>query len=73
MSHSDQNDSSERQPEQGLRSVQETVDEANQAIEASRAQIARSRALGRSEAELARKIDRISEGNGASAGQDGSS
>jgi hypothetical protein len=60
-------------PEQGWRSLQETVDQANRAIEGSRAEIARSRALSQSEADLAREIDRIEEENGASQGQSGGS
>ncbi len=42
------------------RSLNETVDRANRVIESARAEIARSRALSRSEADRAREIDRIS-------------
>jgi hypothetical protein len=63
----------DREPKQGVRSLQDTLDEANRAIEGSWAEIARSRALSQSEIELSREIDRIGEGNGVSDGQGGGS
>ena len=61
MSHSDQPDSPDSNSEQSQRSLGETVDQANRAIEESRAEIARSQALRQSVADLARELDRISQ------------
>jgi hypothetical protein len=62
---SDQPDPPISKSEQSQRSVDETMDQASRAIEAARAEVARSRALTQSEADIAREIDRISEENGA--------
>lgn len=42
-------------------SIDETVDQANKAIEDARAEIARAQALRRSTVDLARELDRISQ------------
>jgi hypothetical protein len=47
--------------EQGQRSFAKTMEEANHAIEQTRAQIIRSRALSQSEADLAREIDSLND------------
>ena len=62
MSHSDQPDSPNSNSEQSQRSLGETVDQANRAIEESRAEIARSQALRQSVADLAHELARMSEG-----------
>ena len=46
--------------------VLQALDQANQVIEQSRAEIARSQALGQSVADLAHQLDRITEQSGAS-------
>jgi hypothetical protein len=62
MSSPGQTDPQSSTPKQGQGSLAETIDRANQAIAASRAEIARSRALSRSEADLARQFDRLGKG-----------
>jgi ABC-type transporter Mla subunit MlaD len=57
----DQTDPSGSKSEQGQRSLNQTIDQANRAIEGSRAEIARSHALGQSVADLTRKLERISD------------
>jgi hypothetical protein len=47
--------------------VEETIELANQAIEQTRAEIARSQALSQAEADLAQTIGQIAEEHGASA------
>ena len=47
--------------------VEETIELANQAIEQTRAEIARSQALSQVEADLAQAIEQIAEEHGASA------
>ncbi|WP_445504588.1 hypothetical protein [Microvirga sp. G4-2] len=59
MNERDQSASHENKPEQGQDALGETIQQANRAIEASRAEIARSQALGRSEAELSRQFDKL--------------
>ncbi len=61
MNHPDPPDPPDRNSGQSQRSVGETIDQANRAIEESRAEIARSQALGQSVADLARELDRISQ------------
>jgi hypothetical protein len=56
-----QPDPSGSKSEQGQRLLGETIDQANRAIEGSRAEIARSHALGQSVADLTRKLERISD------------
>lgn len=46
--------------EQGQRSFDKAMDDATQAIEQARAQIARSKSLGQSEAAQSQEIDRLS-------------
>jgi len=48
-------------PEMARPSIDETVDQANKAIEEARAEIARAQALRRSTVDLARELDRISQ------------
>ena len=48
-------------PEQGRRSLSETIERAHRAIAGSRAEIARSKALGQCVADLNRDIDRAHE------------
>jgi hypothetical protein len=63
----DQPDPFDSKSEQSHRSLHETIDQANRAIEGSRAEIARSQALGQSVADLTRELERSSEEeNGAS-------
>jgi hypothetical protein len=57
----DQPDRPDSKSEQGRSSLNETIDQANRAIEGSRAEIARSQALGQSVADLNRELERISE------------
>ena len=57
----DQPDPPDSKSEQGQSSLNETIDQANRAIEGSRAEIARSQALGQSVADLNRELERISE------------
>ncbi|MBL0405776.1 hypothetical protein JKG68_17590 [Microvirga aerilata] len=73
MSLPDQHHPCDREPKRDELSLHQIIDQANQAIEGSQAQIARSRALSQSEADLAREIDRIVEENGASQGHGGGS
>jgi hypothetical protein len=47
--------------------VEETIELAHQAIEQSRAEIARSQALGQAEADLAQAIEQVAEEHGAPA------
>jgi hypothetical protein len=47
--------------------VEQTIEQAQQAIEQTRAEIARSQALSQAEADLARSIERITEGQDGSA------
>ncbi len=47
--------------------VEETLELAHQAIEQTRAEIARSQALSQAEADLAQAIDQIAEEHGAAA------
>lgn len=61
MSQPPHSNSSTSQSDQDRRSFQTTMDEANRAIAETQAQIARSRALGQAEADLARTIDRMSQ------------
>ncbi len=61
MNHPDPPDPPDRNSGQSQRSVGETIDQANRAIEESRAEIARSQALRQSVADLARELARISE------------
>ncbi|WP_262270434.1 hypothetical protein [Microvirga yunnanensis] len=61
MHPSDRPDSPPDEPEQGQRSLSETVERANRAIEGSRAEIARSKALGQSVADLNGDIERARE------------
>jgi hypothetical protein len=62
MSSPDRSDPQGGTPKQGEGSRAEPIDRANQAIAGSRAEIARSRTLGWSEADLARPFDGISKG-----------
>jgi hypothetical protein len=72
MNHPDQTNSPNSKAERSRNSLDELIDRSNQTIEQSRAQIARSRALRRSEADLARAIDQTSEEeNGTSHAQEG--
>jgi hypothetical protein len=57
----DQPDPPDSKSEQGRNALNETIDQANRAIEGSRAEIARSQALGQSVADLNRELERISE------------
>jgi len=59
MNERDQSASHGNKPEQGQDALGETIQQANRAIEASRAEIARSQALSRSEAELSRQFDKL--------------
>jgi hypothetical protein len=47
--------------------VEQTIEQAQQAIEQTRAEIARSQALSQAEADLVRSIERITEGQDGSA------
>ena len=61
MNRPDEPDPPESRSARAQRSLGETIDQANRAIEESRAEIARSKALGESVADLARELDRISQ------------
>ena len=52
--------SPESKPEQSQDSLSETIGRANRVIEESRAQIARSRTLSQSEAELSHEFNKLS-------------
>ncbi len=58
MSHPDSPDG---KPARSQPSLGETIDEANRVIERSRAEIARSRVLSQSEADLSREIKGLNE------------
>jgi len=62
MSSPDRSDPQGGTSKQGQVLRAEPIDRANQAIAGSRAEIARSRVLSQSEADLARQFDRISKG-----------
>ena len=53
-------DSPGNKPDQNPSALDDLLDQSNRAIEKSRAEVARSKALSRSEADLARAINQIS-------------
>ncbi len=53
-------DSPGNKPDQNPSALDDLLDQSNRAIEQSRAEVARSKALRRSEADLARAINQIS-------------
>jgi hypothetical protein len=53
-------DSPGNKPNQNQSTLHDLLDQSNRAIEQSRAEVARSKALSRSEADLARAINQIS-------------
>ena len=61
MNEHDRPDSLKNKSEQHHPSLGETIDRANRAIEESRAEIARSRALSHSEADLSREIRNLND------------
>ena len=61
MNSSDRPNPPADKPEQSQPSLSETIDRANRVIEGSRAEIARSQALGRSVVDLNRELERLRE------------
>ena len=66
MSQSDQPETRDSKFGQSQNSLSETINQATQAVEQSRAQIARSQAIGKSVADLARAFDEITQEQDAS-------
>jgi hypothetical protein len=61
MRQSDQPETRDSKSRQNQNSLSETISQATQAVEQSRAQIARSQALGKSVADLAHVFDKIAQ------------